>query len=337
MVIGMKTGDTHLAGHRTSSEGRIARWLDLQTASISARYHFIENSGGAIAADNNQYQVVFKGRFKFDANGRYSINAGVLPGSSFSGGWNASGWGTGRGQTNLFLKQLYFNAEPAAGVELQYGGLYILHGESTEITGYDYDGYLTGQRVSLKRPQNLYFDEISFTSGFLGDFRTPNVNKRFRRLRQVNYHQLLLAKKINERISASADYTFESGSDTFRQAVKIKVHEARVVDTVQLENYQRASEAAGYGFGVYAEKRLHMRFTAGGGYAQIDGPIRNSDRFPQGKRMHLNLHVAISPEFSLTIGATQAVGRSVSGLPRTRLDIAINYNLLQSLRRSGLF
>lgn len=336
MVIQMKTGDTHLS-MTEGKESKLSRWFELQTASISNRYQFIENTGNVIAANHEQYQVTFKGRLKFDADGKFSLNAGVFSGRGFFSGWNNSGWGSGRGTSNLYLKQLYLSAKPVRGVELQYGSLYLLHGESTEITAYDYDGYVTGQRISLARPDKLYFDEISYTAGYLGDFNAPNLNKRFHRLRQVNFHHLLIGKKINNRVRASADYASENGGDIFRQAIKFKTPELKLIDGLLFENYQRAGKTSGYGFNLYGEKKLHQRFTLGGGYVQIERTGLNSDRFPQGRRLHLNGLVTFTPEFSLAIGVTQAVGFTSSNLPRRRLDIGINYNLLQSLRKTHLF
>lgn len=122
MIIGMKPGETHLISSMRA-EGKVVRWFELQTASVSSRYHFISNSRGVTTASNNQYQLTFKGNLHFDREGKYGINTGVFTGNSFNGGWNVSGWGTGRGQGNLFLKQLYVSAKPARGVEVQYGGL----------------------------------------------------------------------------------------------------------------------------------------------------------------------------------------------------------------------
>ncbi len=340
MVIEMRTGETHLAPLH-SNEGKLSRWFELQTASISNRYQFIENASSATTANHEQYQVTFKGRFKFDSAGKYSLNAGVFSGRSFFSGWNNSGWGTGRSTSNLYLKQLYLSAKPVRGVELQYGSLYFLHGEATEITAYDYDGYVMGQRITLARPDQLYFDEISYTAGYLGDFNTPNLNKRYHRLRQVNFHHFLAGKKISERVRASADYASEARpigrEHVFRQAIKIKAPETKVIDMFLFENYERAGRLASYGFNAYGEKKLHQRFTLGGGYAQIDGAGLNSDRFPQGKRMHLNGLVTLTPDFSLTVGVTQAVGTLPGNLPRTRLDIGVNYNLLHSLKKTGQF
>ncbi len=336
MVIEMRTGETHLAP-ATVPEGKLARWFDLQTASLSNRYQFIENARGATTASHEQYQVTFKGRFKFDEKGKYSLHAGVFSGRNFFSGWNSSGWGSSRATSNLYLKELYLSVKPARGVELQSGSLYLLHGEATEITAYDYDGYVMGQRITLSRPDNLWFDELSYTAGYLGDFNAPNINTRYHRLRQVNFHHVLAGKKLGERVRVSADYASESGVDVFRQAIKIKMPEAKMIDSFLFENYERAGRTAGYGFNVYGEKKLHRRFTLGGGYAQIDRSGLNSDRFLQGKRLHLNGLVTLTPEFSLTVGVTQAVGTLPGNLPRTRFDIGINYNLLHSLKKTGLF
>ncbi len=337
MILAMRTGDTHLAPTPPSGEGKLSPWFELQTASLSTRYHYIRNTGGVTGASNNQYQLTLQGRLKLDRTGKYAVHAGVFTGNGFTGGWNNSGWGTGRARSNVFLKQLYFSAQPAAGVEVQYGGLEIASGQSTEVTAYDSDGYIVGQRLRLARPKNFYFDEISVTYAYLGDLDRAGVSRRFRRLRESNYHQFLLAKNFGKRIRASADYTFDSGVDTLRQAIRLRAPELRVVETLLFENYQRLGADSGYGFGVYGEKKLHPRLSLGGGYAQIDRVMLNSDRFLQGKRVHLNGHVTLSPEFSISLAAAQAVDRTAPGLPRTRLDVAFQYNLLHRLRKTELF
>lgn len=86
----------------------------------------------------------------------------------------------------------------------------------------------------------------------------------------------------------------------------------------------------------HGDRRI-ARLALGGGYAQVDRAGLNSDRFLPGKRLHLNSLLTITPEFSLTVGVTQAVGNLPGNLPRTRLDLGFNYSLLQSLKRAGLF
>jgi hypothetical protein len=74
-----------------------------------------------------------------------------------------------------------------------------LRGEATEITTYNNDGFLTGQRVIARRPRELFFDEIVYTAGFFGDITTPNLNRRYHRLKQGNYHQFIVSKNFGER------------------------------------------------------------------------------------------------------------------------------------------
>jgi len=176
-----------------ASGGMASRWFELQSAVISGRYRFVANSEGVTSAHGVQYRPAFKGRFKFDSAGRYTINAGVFSGNGFTRGWSTTGWGTGKAQTNSYLKQLYFAARPVDGLAVEYGGLYILHGESSEITSYDYHGYLVGQRISLQQARHFFFDEVSITYAYLGDLGQANLNKRFNRLKKSNYHQYLVS------------------------------------------------------------------------------------------------------------------------------------------------
>jgi hypothetical protein len=334
MIIDMTPGDVQLVPHPARLRGKLSRWVNFETVSVSTRYNFIENSVGSLSSNQDQYQVVLKGAFQFDPDGRYTIQAGLFPGNRFSSGWNGSGWGTGKLRTNLYLKQLYVGAKPITGLELQYGGLYFNQGVNTEITGYDYDAYLTGERIRVTRPTNFFFDEISITYAYVSASDLPSVSKRFHRLKQSNYHQLLLAKRVGERILFSGDYTFQSGAETFREAIRVLTKEIRVIDIFHIENYQAANPDAGYGFAAYGEKKLHTRLFLGGGYAQHDRAGLYSDRFAAGKRIFLNVQLELRPEFSISTSWTQAIQNAVRASPRTRLDIALNYDVLRTLQRT---
>ena len=41
-------------------------------------------------------------------------------------------------------------------------------GQSTEITTYDNDAYVTAGRVSVRRPREVFFDDISVSVGYVG-------------------------------------------------------------------------------------------------------------------------------------------------------------------------
>jgi hypothetical protein len=317
---------------------KIKRWLEVDQLSIATRYRFIESNSHLTSANQDQYQFIARGRFKFDAKGKYSVYAGVYSGNTLTGGWNNSGWGTGRDQTNLYLKQLYFNAKPVKGLEIQFGGLGGYNGENTEITGLDNDVYLTGERVQVRRPKELFFDEVAFTNAFLGDTTTPNVFRRFKHLNEANYRQLMVRKQLGNRGSFSADYTYEAGRDTLHQAMNIKTPELKILDRVVFENYQRIDPNAGYGFALQGEKKLFNRLTLNGGFARIDKPMFNADRFPPGDRLFVVGNLKISREFTFNAAVIHAVGDlPTAATPRTRVDLIISYNLLETFHRLKIF
>jgi WD40 repeat protein/uncharacterized caspase-like protein len=323
-----------------TSRGILSRWIDLQTATLGIRYRFVENSQGATVANQLQSHVQFKARFKFDKSGNYSLNAGVFTGGSFVLGFNDTGIGTGDAITNLYLKQLYFSAKPINGVEVQFGGLYFNRGESTEITTYDNDGFLMGERVVVQRPHNFFFDEISATYAFLGDLTKANINQRWHGLKESNYHQFLVSKRIGERAVVSTDYTFQADVDTLRQALRVKTPELKVVDFVRVELYQRVNHHADAGLAAYGEKSfLKKRLAIGGGYAQIDpnyGGL-NADRFNIGRRFFFNGSYKLSPEFTVSTFYTHAFNNDFPLNSRTRFEIFFTYSLLKSLQKAGLF
>lgn len=320
-----------------AAKNGVTRWLDLEALSVATRYNFIENENRTKAANNDQYQVIARGRFKFDAKGKYSVYTGVQTGQSFTSGWNNSGWGTGRRQTNIHVKQLFFEAKPIRGLAVQYGGLAINNGVNSEITGYDNDGYIMGERVSLRYPKQLYFDEIHVTYAHLGELSRPSVFRRFKRLDESNYHQFLAVKNLNKRVSFSADYTFESGMDTLRQAVRVKVPETHFLDNVLFENYERLDPNPGYGFNIQGDRKLTKKFLLTGGFARIDRPMLNGDRFPRGNRFHLTGVYNLTRELTLTAWVIQGVGPLPGNIPRTRVNVLLSYNILQSLRRAHIY
>jgi hypothetical protein len=323
---------------KTAPEHKWTRWFELQSATITARYRFTEDNHGDTSTNALQYQSVFRGRFKFDAEGRFSLNALVGSGNQFIGSWNNTGAGTGQPQTNLFLKQVFLDARPVQGIELQYGGFGLLRGESTEITTYDNDAYIIGERAIFRLPKRLFFDEIDVTYAYLGDLTTPNIDKRYHRLKESNYHQFMVSKKLGPRLVASADYTFQAGTETLRQAIRGDAHEARVVDSIRFEDYQRLDVNRAFGFALSGEKHVGKRITLTGGYAHIDrlyGTL-NSDRFAFGHRLYFLGSYSVTPEFTVSTFVNHAVNQFYSGTNRTRFEVLFSYDLVKGLKRGGI-
>jgi hypothetical protein len=314
----------------------IKRWFEFDALALSLRYRYSKSAAGRTTATQAQYQVNAKARFKFDKKGKYAVVAGLYSGNSFLGGWNNTGWGTGQSQTNLYLKQLYFDAKPVKGLEIQFGGIGINNGENSEVTGYDNDAYITGERIQIRLPKKVYFDEISLTNAHIGDFNHPSVFRRFDNLAKSNYHQFLVRKQVNKRVGFSADYTFDNGSDTFRQAVRVKTPETHILDFIAFENYQRFDGPGRYGFNLFGEHKFGKKFTVNGGFARIDGRLLNGDRFPQGNLFHATAAYKLTPEFTVSSVIIQGVGPMIASLPRTRFELIVTYNVLETLRKHKL-
>ena len=279
----------------------VKRWLDISSFTVSTRYRYIRNQAGVTVANQNQYQISANWKFKFDPKGRYSIGFGLRTGNNFAFGWNNTGWGTGSPKGDIPLRQLFFDAKPVDGLEMQVGSLAFNLGENTEVTGYDSDAYVVGERVQITHPKKLYFDEISFTHGYVGDLTRPDVFHRLHRLGHSNYGQILVRKKLGKFVSASADYTYQAGNDTLRQAVKFSVPKGHILDTVLFENYERIDPRPGYGFNLAGQKKINKYLTAAAGFARIDHAMRlNGDRYPPGDRLYFNGSVRLSRDFSVS-------------------------------------
>jgi hypothetical protein len=321
----------------------VERWVDLQTAMFQVRYRDVESSAGVRTANQAQDSITLRARLTFDAKRRFSLGTLIGTGSGFISSWNNTGIGTGDTLKTLYMKQLYVQVAPMKGVDASYGGIGVVRGENTEITSYDNDGFLLGERVSVKRPKNLYFDEVSFTNAYLGSTSQSSFFKRTQHLDERNYRQALFAKKLRPWISASGDYTWLTNPTqtvgTVRAAVTVKTEPARVVDLVRWEQYRRGGTQSAFGFAAYGEKNLTKRINAGGGYTDIDASYGglNADRFQRGRRLWQTGTVKLTKELSAMLYVTEAVHNSVAISNHRRVDVVLAYNALASLQRAGLF
>ena len=319
----------------------LTRWLDLQNATVNVRYRFIDTSAGVISTNQIQHRETLRARLKFDTPGRYALNFGASTGQRFTSGWNNTGIGLGDFQGPLSARILFLAAQPIAGVEGQYGSMYIVRGESTEITTYDEDGYVIGERVSVRRPKQLYFDEMTATVGYFSSTATElGFSKRVKYLNDhPNYGHFLIDKKFGARAGVSADYTSVDGVHTWRAATNVNTKELRAVDSILFENYKRTNNNPAYGFAVTATKAVTRKLSFNGGYASIDqfyGAL-NADRFHVGNRAFGMATYVWSPRFNGSVFLTRAVGNDFALVQRTLLNLVFTYNALPDIRRTGWF
>ena len=171
---------------------------------------------------------------------------------------------------------------------MQDGGIYVVRGEATEITTYDSDMFLTGQRVTVKRPKQLWFDEISATQAYLGDWKTPDMWDRYQRLTESNYYHFLLGKKVGKRVGVSADYTeVKVRVPTMRSAFALGGSRGSPFSTDSDLRRTRAQKVGPtpFGWALTLDKKVG-RAGMSGGFASIDehyGGL-NGDYYNRGDR-----------------------------------------------------
>jgi hypothetical protein len=304
-------------------------WLELQSLTLGMRYRLMENNLGTRAENWSDHHQGFKLRLKLDPSARYSLSAVAFNGDTFTASWNLRGLGS-RSSNRLYLKQLFVTAKPREGVEFQYGGLPVIRGESSEITSYDNDCYLMGQRLTLSPGRVV--DEITMTAGYLGDLRTPSVNRRWHRLDEINYGQVVLRRKLSDRLSASADFTEDDGERTLRQALVIRP--SKGVELIRLEAYERVNGSRAAGGAITFEKPFgNTRLAAT--FANVDDAYRtvNADRFGRGRRLSLTSTTSLGRDVSLQVFVTRALDDDLVMANRTRVDVHIRYELAAILRQ----
>ena len=321
----------------------LQRWFEIDNFMLYSRYRFISNSADVTTSNHLQYKDAFRARFNIDAEKRFTINVGHFTGGTFISTWN--NWGVGTGGNGAFngsdhyVKQLFASAKPVKGLELQYGGLYIIRGETDDIASYDEDGYLAGERVTLKRPKELYLDEISVTRGFLGPNDDPNLFKRWDGLENPNYTQVLVGKRLAKRVAASIDYSSLAGADTIRAAVTLRLDGITPISTLKYEQYRRVNAHAAAGFALWADRTLPARVRVQGGYVTIDQFYGgwNADRIQTGRRFFAVASIPIAGPVAAQLFATHALSSPYSITLKQRYEAVISYDVLQSLHRARLF
>jgi hypothetical protein len=322
----------------------IRRWIDLQHVHLSSRFRWVESNDGRITSSTHQWQPQVRARFLFDREARYSVHVGAFSGSQLVSGWNNSGGGVGQFAGDFNVKQLFFAAKPIGQLELQAGGLYMARGDNTEVTSYDNDAYIVGERA-IWAPDAGPIAQVAATVGHIGDYRTPNVFERLDELADLNYAQLLVGFRLGQQVTASGDYTYEDGRDILRQGVTLRTAKGTpVLSAVRFEAYERVAPDTGQGFNLSADLRLMSRFTVTPGVTHIDRNYLipgymppNGDRYERGTRVYHVATYAVSREFSVGWFHGEAFATDYPIPNEHRFEIFATYNPTALLKARGVF
>ncbi len=316
----------------------LRRWLDFPQLSLAMRGRAIDDEVKNVKTRVLQERTQIRARLKFDAQARYTFNVGLFTGTSFVSGWNSTGVGTGDAVLTHSIKQLFVTAQPVQGLEFQLGSVSPVRGESTEISTYDEDAYVTVGRAIVRRRQQLFFDDITVSVGNLGE---PNEVSVFdREYDGVNYYQAQVSRRFSPRLAASFDFSRVDDANTWRPSALIGVQESRIVDQVRVETYFRDEEEdPAAGFVVLAEKQVLPKFRVTIGYADIDpayGDL-NADRYFHGKRLSALFAVPVTPELNVQFFYGHEVGDNPPLPVKMRSELVVNYNFIPLVRRTGWF
>ena len=308
----------------------LSRWLTIDEATIASRFVWAQGTAGETNASQLQHQQTWKARLEL-IPGRLTVVSAAASGDQFTAGWNNTGAGPGKSGGAIFLKQLYVAARPVKAVEVQFGGLDFSRGFSTDVTSYHGQGFLTGQRAIVSAPERLFFDQVAFTYGYVGDYDKPGINKRFRRLDDGNYRQFLVAKRLGHYVQVSTDYTNHAGLRTLREAITVKP--SRFVQKLQFEMYQRFDDAAA-GLHLSGSRNLTSRLAIEGGFMSIDknyGHL-NNDAFFSGNRVYVGPALKIARGLSFFALLHHAVATDYSVPNRTFAHAGFRYDVLDAFR-----
>ncbi len=366
-----------------------ARWLDLTTLTHSERYRNQYGDTGYHYFEDGQQRSIVAGRMKLDAEGRYAIGFRASSGRAFNWAYadyagrgftarlndpaydasiatspeedaitdaeeedptgasyvnsvNSAGW-------EFYVRELYLSATPVKGLTVEFGSFGIERGLSTEITTFDEDGYLSGERVRISDPKHLFFDQIGYTNAYFGNLDTPNFFARGDSLTKTNYRQVFVKKQLNKRVGVSGEYNWLATTQTLRQAVVSDVHEIKAFDRVRLEVYERVTrshfqgsdERARQGFALVGEKKIgklsgdfgfasidrDYGLYSGSSFAQESGFSLNGDNYNTGIRIFSHMQYKITPVVTAFGFYTRITGEQIVSFNTQGLNAGLTFDL----------
>ncbi|HEY9777405.1 MAG TPA: hypothetical protein V6C81_26825 [Planktothrix sp.] len=314
--------------------------LDVTNFQLLGRFMHDRDSNDVLQASKLQWQLDLKANLNFDKEGNYLVHTRVSSGDVVDGGFSDTGIGYGsHPRSNLYVKRLYFQARPLKGMEFQVGSIPFFRGEATPVTHYDEGGFIIGERVTLRHPEHLYFDEITYTVGYIGATFTPNVLLRMGNFGRINYHQYLVEKHFDDRVSGSFEYSNQYLESVFREAVHVKVKELKVVDAVRAEFYQRTLVTPGNGYNVVGEKQVTKRLLLTVGFAAIDRNYVgfNNEEYNIGRHVYATGKYQFSRDWAVGFFTTRGVLTDYYLTNGRRFDVIVYYDALDAIKRSGLW
>ena len=250
----------------------------------------------------------------------------------------------------FYMRELYLRASPVRPLTFEFGSFGIERGFASEITTFDEDGYVTGERIRIYDPKHLFFDQVGFTNAALGNVTVPNLFAHGLNLDKSNYRQVFANKKITPRVGVSGEYTWMIGSDTLREAVSVHIEESKVADKIRFEGYQRLNTVnlqglnfnPAAGFAIVADRKIGSHWNTDLGYDTVDQNYcvyagsrnacsftfsLNGDSYTEGRRYFSHLSYKITPAVTAFGFYTHAIGHDILNFNQQNFNLGMSLDL----------
>jgi len=356
-----------------------SRWFELKRAEISFRVRYIDGYPSSNGHSTHlQHRELFEGRLKFDQEAKYTLNLRASSGFYFTRSFAEAGvghpWNNETGW-NMFLRHMYFSAKPVKGLELQYGSMPFAKGVLEENDTWDEDGYVSGQRISVRRPDKLFFDDATVTFGYVGDLFKPNFFRRAQRLGEVNYRQFLVTKNVGKRTAITAEYESKNGTlaadkktpvnvQTVHVGTKINTKGIGFADRMWFDFYRRFTPEADFGYNIHGEKGfMKDKLIFGMGFTRIDKSFQNlfdiqdwavmrkkslatgpaiggspsAEKITRGNHLFFHASYKLSPEVTVFAYGNADFRPTFSHGSANQMNAGVTFDLLKTMQKVGWF
>jgi hypothetical protein len=321
--------------------GKTNSYFDIPVADFYARYRYIDNTSGAVTADDFQYRFTIRPTLRFNETGTYETSR-VESGTNIGTAWSNTGIGRNPGEWAINVKTLYIGQHIGSKADIEVGAMDFEYGAGTEATYADFDSYTEGYRLRLHGfPGRDAPSKIALHIGYVGDFNKVNAFRRLHRLGEVNYIQVLAEKELPKKAAASVQYDRLRGLNLIRAAAKLQLPDHWWINEGRVETVARMNDdaTAGWAVTVIKTKNRFGRFNPGLYYSHIptgvflvgnQQAILNGDIYGLGKRLGWTIKNQVTKQFDLTTLITRRLD-SVPGF-RWRAQIVGRFQFASMLK-----
>lgn len=253
------------------------RYPFLQVMQVETASHFAytDMAAGKVVERDLSYRLTNRVQVNLLPDGRTYLQTRFETGKIFNYPWLSTGVGEAPAAFTMNVKSLYLGQRIGSHAEAEVGGIEFEPGAGTGATYAPGEAWLTGYRLRLSGSGNGWQpDRFTITTGYVGDFTTPNFFARGYRLGEPNYVQALLQKKLGTRFLTSAEYDALGPIHFTREAVRFRRLRSRLLDEATLEAVTHVSGAAAFGWSVSLQNTLDHRSRWRSGFIYSDIPTK---------------------------------------------------------------